>query len=317
VAGVKSDEYDAGMLALELSRRHESLTAVRPKEASAQEFLGLCDTLRSLIDQRTSHLQRLRAVLRRYYPAALDFWEDITAPSAWAFIKQFSTPAVLAKTRKDTLIKFLRAHRIGLRPCWLERIDKSRQAAAWPASPTTTGDELMALACVAQLQALEPRIKMLEKEIAEKGKGFEALNLIESLPGAGKSLAPAITAIVVNLEEGNDTGKQLRCMAGVAPVKEESGKRVKTVIRRRCNKRWRNIFHLFAWCSIRRSTWANAFYKLCRERGDSYATALRKLADKWIRIITCMIREKRPYDEKEYIESLRKGGSPIYERLCG
>jgi transposase len=158
---------------------------------------------------------------------------------------------------------------------------------------------------------------MLEKEIAEKGKGFEALNLIESLPGAGKSLAPAITAIVVNLEEGDDTGKQLRCMAGVAPVKDESGKRVKTVIRRRCNKRWRNIFHLFAWCSIRRSTWANAFYKLCRERGDTFATALRKLADKWIRIITCMIREKRPYDEKEYIESLRKGGSPIYERLCG
>ncbi len=156
VAGVKSDEYDAGMLALELSRRHESLTAIRPKEASAQEFLGLCDALRFLIDQRTSHLQRLRAVLRRYYPAALNFWEDITAPSAWAFIKQFSTPSVLAKTRKDTLIKFLRAHRIGLRPCWLERIDKSRQAAAWPASPTATGDELMALACVAQLRRWNP-----------------------------------------------------------------------------------------------------------------------------------------------------------------
>lgn len=317
VAEVKSDEYDAGMLALELSRRHESLTAIRPKEASAQEFLGLCDTVRFLIDQRTSHLQRLHAVLRRYYPAALDFWEDITAPSAWAFIKQFSTPTILAKTRKDTLIKFLRAHRIGLRPCWLERIDKSRQAAAWPASPTVTSDELMALACVAQLQALEPRIKMLEKKIAQEGKGFEALNLIESLPGAGKSLAPAITAIIVNLEEDGDAGEQLRRMAGVAPVQDESGKRVKTVIRRRCNKRWRNVFHLFAWCSIRRSTWANAFYRLCRERGDSFATALRKLADKWIRIIICMIREKRPYDEKEYINSLRKGGSPIYERLCG
>ena len=262
-------------------------------------------------------MQRLHAVLRRYYPAALEFWDDLTAASAWAFIKKFSTPTALAKTRKDTLIKFLRARRIGLRPCWLERIEQSRYAAAWPASPTAAGDELLALAYVVQLQALEAQIKIVEKKVAENGKAFEELNLIMSLPGAGKALAPAITAIVVNLEESGDAGEQLRCMAGVAPVQDESGKRAKTVIRRRCKKKWRNVFHLFAWCSIRYSAWAKAFYKLCRERGDSYGTALRKLADKWIRIIACMIRTKRPYDEKEYIEVLRKSGSPIYERLCG
>jgi len=317
VAGVKSDAYDAGLLALELSRRHESLQAIVPKDASAQEFLGLCGALRTLIDQRTSQLQRLCAALRRYYPAALDFWSDLGSPSSWAFLKKFPTPASLAKTRKSTLINFLRAHRIGLRPCWLERIEQSRQAAAWPVSPMAEGDKHVALACAAQLQALEPQIRALEKKVAEKGKAFEELNLIKSLPGAGKALAPAITAVVVNLEEDGDAGEQLRHMAGVAPVQDESGKRVKTVMRRRCNKRWRNVFHLFAWCSIRYSAWAKAFYKLCRERGDSYATALRKLADKWIRIIACMIREKRPYDEQEYIESLRKSGSPIYERLCG
>lgn len=253
VTGEKSDDYDAGMLATELSRRHESLKVIRPKDASAQELLGLCDTLRALIDQRTSLVQRLRATLRRYYPAALDFWGDLGSPSAWAFIKIFSTPQRLAKTRKATLIAFLRTCRIGLRPCWLERIEQSRQAAAWPVSPTAAGDEIMALACVAQIQALEPKIRALEKKVAKKSRAFEELNLIESLPGAGKALAPAITAIIVNLEKEGDAVEQHRRMAGVAPVQDESGKRVKTVMRRRCNKRWRNVLHLFAWCSTRHS----------------------------------------------------------------
>lgn len=318
VSEKKSDGFDARMLSLELSRRHESLKAIFPQDASIQELLGLCDALRSLIDQRTSHVQRLRAILRRYYPAALEFWDDINAPSAWAFIKRFSIPESLAKTRKATLIKFLREHRIGLRPIWLERIERSRLAAAWPASPTAAGDEVIALACVTQLQALEPQIRILEKKVAEKSRAFDELNLIESLPGAGKALAPAITAIVVNVQqEGGDIAERIRCMAGVAPVQDESGKHIKTIIRRRCNKRWRNVFHLFAWCSTRYSSWARAFYDLCRKRGDTYAAALRKLADKWIRIIACMIREKRLYDEKKYMESLRKNGSSLYERLCG
>lgn len=317
VAETKSDGYDARMLSVELSRRHESLRAISPADASAQELLGLCDALRALIEQRTSLEQRLRAALRLYYPAALEFWDDLGSPSSWAFIKKFCTPEILAKTRKDTLIRFLRAHKIGLRPCWLERIEKSRRAAAWPSSPAASGEQRMALACVVQLQALEPQIRALEKEVAAKGAAFQELNLIESLPGAGKMLAPAITAIVVNLDKNGDVCEQLRCMAGVAPVQDESGKHVKTIMRRRCNKRWRNVFHLFAWCSMRRSAWAKAFYELCRERGDSYSTALRKLADKWIRIIACMIRENKPYDEQTYIEALRKRGSPIYERLCG
>jgi len=317
VAGVKSDEYDACLLAQELSRRHESLKAMSLQDSEARQLLGLCDTLRSLIDQRTSYLQQLRAVLLRYYPAALDFWGDLTAPSAWAFIKKFPTPEALVRARKSTLIAFLRAHRIGVRPCWLERIERSHQADQWPASHTALGDQYMALVCVSLLQALEAKIRGLEKMVETKSKDLDEFNLIESLPGAGKALAPAITAIIANLGKDDDIREQLRCMAGIAPVRDESGKRIKTIKRQRCNKRWRNVFHLFAWCSIRYSGWAKAFYECCRERGDAYGTALRKLSDKWIRIIVSMIREGTPYDEQKYIEALRKHGSPLYERICG
>lgn len=317
VAGVKSDERDAAILATELARRHEDLPKMTLKDNRAQEFLGLCESLRCLIDQRTSHLQRLRELLQRYYPAALEFWEALDSPTAWKFIKRFPTPECLAKTRKNTLIAFLRANKIGMRPLWLERIEHSKKAAEWPASRTAAGDEIMAIACVGQLLVLRAQIQCLEKIVVEKSNSFQEINLIKSLPGAGEALAPAITAIIVNVEEEDkDTLGTLRCLAGIAPVQDESGKRIGTFMRRRCNKRWRNIFHLFSWCSISHSRWAKAFYDICRERGDSYGNALRKLADKWIRIIACMLRENKPYDEQKYIESLRKSGSHAYERLC-
>ena len=318
VAGAKSDERDAIVLATELARRHEDLPKMTLKDNRVQEFLGLCEALRCLIDQRTSHLQRLRELLQRYYPAALEFWEGLDSPTAWKFIKRFPTPECLAKTRKNTLIAFLRANKIGLKPLWLERIEASKKATEWPVSFTAAGDEIMTLACVGQLFALRAQIQCLEKKIAIQGDSFQETALIKSLPGAGDALAPAITAIILNIaKDDKETLSSLRCLAGIAPVQDESGKRVGSFMRRRCNKRWRNIFHLFSWCSINHSRWAKAFYDICRERGDSFGNTLRKLADKWIRIIACMLRENKPYDEQKYIESLRKSSSPVYERLCG
>jgi len=100
-------------------------------------------------------------------------------------------------------------------------------------------------------------------------------------------------------------------------VAEQSDSRCHIRIRPRCNKRWRDILHLFAFCSTRFCQWAKAFYDLCRERGNSHATALRKLADKWLKIICRMIETGKPYDDKRYVECLRTNNSPIYFRLCG
>ena len=54
-----------------------------------------------------------------------------------------------------------------------------------------------------------------------------------------------------------------------------------------------------------------------RAQGDRHATALRKLADKWLKIIKRMLQTGQPYDDKRYMEALRKHGSPVYLRLCG
>lgn len=315
VAGVKSDARDGQVLAMELARRHEALRAFRKEDQATAELAGLCEKLRALIDQRTALVQRLHESLTVYYPAALDFFTDYTSPTAFAFIKRFPNPKTLAQTRKDTLLRFLRAHRIGLKPMWLERIEQRLKATDWPRPPDALAEEMMVLACVAQLQALQASINKLDKLIDERVEPMPEQHLMRSLPGAGPRLAPALTAIVRVAKAGEDGIQPIRCLSGVAPVQDQSGKRCRTRIRRRCNKHWRNVLHLFAWCSTLSCPWAKAYYTLCKEHGDSHATALRKLADKWLHIICRMLQTKQPYDDDRYLESLRKTNSPVYARL--
>lgn len=317
VAGVKSDRRDGLMLGQELARRHESLRPFQADAPAVAELAGLCEKVRDLVNQRTSLVQRLKATLRLYYPAAMGFFSDWTSPVAWRFLKRFPTPEALAHARKDTLIKFLKANRIGLKPTWLERIDKRSEATHWPTPADSLGLEAMALATVAQLQALQPHIDKCDRLIAQRSEELPEVQVLRSLPGAGERLAPALAAItaVTVAEHGNY--EALRCMSGVAPVEVQTGKRRRTQMRRRCNKHWRNTTHLFAMSSTKQCAWAKAFYDLRREQGDRHATALRKLADKWFKIINRMIDTGESYDDQRYVDALRRHGSPVYQELCG
>lgn len=317
VAGVKSDERDGYVLAVELARRHESLRTLKPCAAVVAELAGLCETVRSLVNERTALLQRLKAVLRQYYPAALVFFGDWSSPVAWRFLKRFPRPESLAHVRKETLCRFLKANQVGLSPRWLERIERAGAATDWPVSPNSFALETMTLALVAQLQALQPHIDRCDRLIAARCETLPQARLLNSLPGAGERLAPALTAITLLAADEEDSYWAMRCLSGVAPVQDESGKRKHTRMRRRCNKHWRNVLHLYARMSIQSCRWARAFYDLCRERGDKYATALRKLADKWVKIIHCMLEENQTYDDGRYVDALRRTRSPIYSKLCG
>jgi len=317
VAASKNDERDGLVLALELARRHESLRALRQAEPAAAELAGLCEKVRDLTDQRTALLQRLKATLRQYYPGVLGFFSDWGSPVAWRFIARFPQPKALARARKDTLIRFLKSNRVGLRPIWLERIDTRHEVAQWPTPSNSLALEVMAIATIKQLQALQPYIDKYDELIAQRTHDLPHAHLLRTLPGAGPRLAPALTAITAIMLNEDDSFQALRCVSGIGPVENKSGKRHGVHIRRRCNKHWRNVMHLFANSSTSWCGWAKAFYTLRREHGDRHGTALRKLADKWLKIIFRMLATGETYDDERYVESLRKNASPVYQKLCG
>jgi hypothetical protein len=105
--------------------------------------------------------------------------------------------------------------------------------------------------------------------------------------------------------------RALQCFAGIAPVKEASGKSEWTHFRRACPKFLRQTFHEWAACSIPLCDWAGAYYDQLKARGKSHHMAVRALAFKWMRILYRCWKHREIYREDVYLASLAKRSIPF------
>ena len=108
----------------------------------------------------------------------------------------------------------------------------------------------------------------------------------------------------------------MQTYSGIAPVIKRSGKQCWTHWRWNCPKFLRQTFHEFAKNSIPQSAWAKAYYELQKQRGKGHNAAIRALAFKWIRILHRCWKERRPYDENQYLQALKQHGSALWELIA-
>lgn len=81
-------------------------------------------------------------------------------------------------------------------------------------------------------------------------------------------------------------------------------------VRFACPKFLRQTFHEFASCSLSKSEWAKAHYDHLRnDKGKGHQAAVRSVAFKWMRIVFRCWKDRKPYDEEVYLQSLRRRGS--------
>ena len=59
------------------------------------------------------------------------------------------------------------------------------------------------------------------------------------------------------------------------------------------------------------SSWAGAYYRLRKAKGERHQAILRSLAFKWMRILFRCWKQRTPYDEGVYVDALRRRGSPV------
>ncbi|MFC7516526.1 IS110 family transposase, partial [Herbaspirillum sp. GCM10030257] len=60
-----------------------------------------------------------------------------------------------------------------------------------------------------------------------------------------------------------------------------------------------------------RSAWAGTFYRQQRNKGAAHGVAIRALAFKWIRILYKVWKNRQPYNEATYLDTLKRHGSPL------
>ena len=312
VGGAKDDPSDSDLL-LELVTLHRSkLRAWRPDDELTRTITLLVQYRRDLVDMRTALTHRLTALLKLYFPQALQWAGELETLQACDFLQRWPTLAKVQKTPATKLRQFYISHSCRTSAV----IEKRLQQISTAQSLTTDGAVIitsvaMVQAIANQLRPLLVSIKELDKQIAELFAKHEDHELFSSFPGAGEVLAPRLLSAFGADRDRFASAAEIQQLSGIAPVTERSGKTSWVHHRFACPKFLRQSFHEFAGQSISQSPWARSYYQSRRERGNGHQAAVRSLAFRWIRIIYRCWQMRVPYNEQTYQEALRRRGSPI------
>ena len=308
----KDDGTDAAYLAELLLHHREHLRAWHPDDQQTRTLRYLIEHRRRLVDDRTRISNRLTALLKCYFPQVLDWFPDIRTTLVCDFLWRWPSLGALRRVRRETLLKFFRAHH-SVRKETLEK----RVAAIKEAVPLVTdraviaSSVLMAKALASQMQTTLYAIHEFDSQIAALCAVNEDFALIKSLPGAGPNYAARLVVALGSDRARWHSADEVARLSGIAPVIERSGKSCRVRWRYFCPKFLRQSFHEYAGESIKHSFWARAYYDEQRARGKSHQAAVRALAFKWIRIIYQCWQSRTLYDEVRYLEGLRKKGSSL------
>lgn len=312
-SGAKSDPTDAGLL-LELVRTHrDRLRAWQPDDALTRQLRLLVEHRRRTVADRTRLTNRLTALLKTYFPQALEWAGDLRTPAACQFLRAWPTLEGLQGASRSQLRRFYHDHRRlsaeDLKKLF-QQIDRGQPLTRDRA--LVEASALMTQTLAAQLEAAIAAVEKLDQALAELFGQHPDQDLFSSLPGAGEALAPRLAAAFGSDRHRFQSAEELQQFSGVAPVTEASGKMHWVHWRMACPKFLRQTFHEFAASSTHRSLWARAYYDRQRQRGASHHAAVRALAYKWIRVLYRCWQTRTPYDEKLYLEALHRRRSPLW-----
>jgi len=296
-SGARSDPSDAYVVADILRTDRGRLQPWFPDSLLTRQMRASVSLINHLTRSIVRLSNRLRAVLLRYYPAALHVFSELARPITLHFLQLYPTPQAAKELTFTEFQAFARLHRYP-RPGNLHRRYARLQAPQPQASPDTVllyRNEVPVVAglLLRMVQAKKDCLKQL-KVLFEQHPDHA---IFASLPGAGPYLAPALlTKFGDDRRRFPDPGS-VQALAGTCPVTDASGKRKVVRFRHSCDREFRNIVQQWARCSLRRSIWANSYYERTRPHCNSESHAYRCLGNRWLAVAWAIWQKRELYDE--------------------
>ena len=297
-SGAKSDAGDAHILAeiVRLDRAHHRQVAGDSALAEAVKLAAR--THQSLIWDRTRQILRLRSALRESFPAALKAYNELDAADTLQLLRLAPDPDQAARlTKRQVLTALAKANRrnpemVADRIMTVLRAGEFRQAA-----PVQAAFAAIIAAQVEVIATLNDQIDTLGEVVANHFGRHPDAELITSLPGLGVILAARVLG-----EFGDDPSRYVdakarKAYAGTAPITRASGTKKVVMARYARNKRLGDALQQWAFCSMRGSVGAKAYYKELRARKIGHQAALRQLANRWVGILHGCLKTGQPYNE--------------------
>ena len=311
-SGAKDDPTDAEYLLEWVKLHRDRVKPWVPDDAQTRALQKLVEFRREVVNQRVAFTNQLTQALKEYFPQALDWGGEIDKVMFCDFLSKWPTLEKIKKAKPDKVRTFYRQHGCRSNERIEERLQEIRTAQALTADPAVIATSV----CIVQtiVQALCPildSIARLDAEIEERFKAHPDMEIFDSFPGAGPTLAPRLLAAMGSDRSRFESACEMQQYSGIAPVTERSGKHVWIHRRFACPKFLRQTFHEFAGQSIKFCSWARAYYDMKRDSGKGHHAAVRALAYKWIRIIFRCWQDRVPYDDRLYVSALHNKGSEV------
>jgi transposase len=313
VSRAKDDTKDAENLAHLLAAHYDRFQPWRPDTPQTRLLERLVIDRRSVVDHRTALTNHLQAVLKDYFPQALELaGDELWRPLGTAFLKRWPTLQDLQKTSLDAIRRFYYAQGSRSPELIQQRLDRIAGAVPLTDDPALLESyALRVLLAVKEMELVTRTVKTYDHKISQVFATHPDREIFRNLPGAGPVFAPRLLVSLGTCREDFPKAANLQCASGIAPVTKQSGTSKQVHRRYRCSIFFKQSIHEWAAESRLWSSWAKAFYELKRAAGMNHHTAVRSLAYKWLRVLWRCWQDSLVYEEAKYIAALKKAGSPI------
>jgi Transposase/Transposase IS116/IS110/IS902 family len=299
VSGAKSDAGDAKLLAdlVRTDRHNHRLVAGDATDVEAVKVLARAH--QNLIWTRNQHTNALRSALREYYPGALEAFDDLHDRDALAILGRAPTPVQAASLSLSKIRSALKAagrqRNLDTRAQDIQTALRAEQLTA-PAA-VTAAFAASTRAMVGIIAELNRQITDLENELATHFETHPDADIYRSLPGLGVILGARVLG-----EFGDDPNRytDAKCRknyARTSPLTVASGRKRAVMARHVRNRRLYDAIDQWAFCALRTSPGARAFYDARRTTGDLHHQALRALGNRLVGVLHGCLRHRTHYDE--------------------
>lgn len=300
VSGAKSDRGDAKTLANLVRTDRQHHRQVAGDSETAQAVRALVRAHQRLIWDRQAQVNRLRSVLREFYPAALEaFGSDLAHADAIGVLERAPTPGAGARLSISALSATLR--RAGRQRNIEDRAKRIQSALRTPQVRAPWRVEqaygVQVAAMTKIIAEMTRQIAGLEAQLTEDFESHPDAEIIRSLPGLGTILGARVLG-----EFGDDPNryadsKARRNYAGTSPLTKTSGKRRLVLARFVRNRHLADATYRWAFASLQASSGARAFYDQHRGSGGTHDQALRALSNRLVGILDGCLRSRSGYNE--------------------
>jgi transposase len=303
VARKKSDTGDALVLAHILRTDRPAHRPLPADSELAQAIAVLARAQQDAVWERTCAHNKLRSLLREYYPGLLAAFTDkrggLLRPEARALLATAPTPTAAAKLTTTQLRRLLgqagRKRGIDTEAQRLQAVLRAQYLHHPQLVEDAFGAQARAL-----LRQLDVACANADELAAAAVTHFEKhpdAKIITSLPGLGSLTGARVLAEIGDDRSRFADARSLKAYAGSAPVTRASGKSIVVMHRRVKNQRLAAVGYLWAFSALSASPGARAHYDRRRAAADRHIAAQRNLFNRLLGCLHHCLDTRTTYNE--------------------